>query len=149
MRCYKEFDKDFNPSYFEIIQKISWDPKGCSGRECFKNWDSTGIILATKEPYIMTQVMSGKSLLNLNIKIWSEGINSTDIFPNTKDVVENGQDGVFCVGELQDSFPGLPEWVWESVQGQIHRLKPSRELYKLWEFRWHVESLCEQYKVEY
>ncbi len=125
MRCYRDFGgKNFNPFYFDIIRKIRWNPEGVSGRECFKTWDSEGRIPSTREPYVMMQIMSGKSILNLMIKQWSEGIN----------------DGLFCMGEFQESHPWLPDWVWDSVRGQMHeKLKP-------WEFRWHVQLLRDRYK---
>lgn len=126
MQCYRSFGKGgFNPWYFEITKQIVWNPEGYSGRECFKIWDSEGRLTSTREPYIMFQVMSGKKLLNFNIEQWALGIN----------------DGICCAGELQEEFPWLPDWVWDSVRGQLYRrnLKP-------WEFPWHIEYLREQYK---
>lgn len=125
MHCYREFGNGgFNPFYFEIIREICWNPEGYSGRECFKIWDSEGRILSTREPYIMMQVMSGKALLNFMIEQWAQGING----------------GVFCLGEFRESHSWLPEWVWDSVRGQMY------EEYKPWEFRWYIELLRERYK---
>ncbi len=124
MQCYKNFGNDgFNPWYFEIIKQISWNSEGYSGRECFKTWDTDGRMIVTREPYIMFQVMSGKKLLNLTIKQWSQGIN----------------DGVFCLGEFQEEFTWLPEWVWDSVRGQM------KIQYKPWEFRWNIDLLRKKY----
>ena len=126
MRCYRDFGKGgFNPWYFEIIKKICWNPEGCSGRECFKIWDSEGRIPSTREPLVVFQVMSGKALLNFHIEQWAQGIN----------------EGVFGMGEFQESHPWLPEWVWDSVRGQLYEPKP-----KSWEFRWYLVLLRERYK---
>lgn len=58
------------------------------------------------------------------IKQWSEGIN----------------DGLFCMGDFQESHPWMPQWVWDSVRGQLHEPKPG-----IYEFRWNVELLRKKY----
>ena len=127
------------PESWEIVA----DPNGESAAAAFMRWESTPwrkhalasqspaqqsaiangthrlrLRLPCYEPHLLHKACQGKQILGFQIGQWETGI----------------VDGVSCVGELQDSFPWMPEWVWSSLRGQV---RPKRGD---WEFDWLVAS---------
>jgi hypothetical protein len=79
-----------------------WDENGVTALQAFNAQDSMGLNAPCSQPFLLKKALDGKAGLNFMIKQWAEGI--TD-----------GASGLF---EFQEEFPWLPDWVWDSVEGQ-------------------------------
>jgi len=110
LRCDKEFDPIGHLQKFPVVDD------GVTAKKAFKSFDGQGKLLSTTEPDLLARVLRGKASLNLNIKLWAEGIS----------------EGVFCIIEFQEDYPWLPEWVWNAVKGQCGPImKPFEWYYRL------------------
>ena len=58
-----------------------------------------------REGDLLRSVLRAKGSLNLQIKQWAEGVS----------------DGLFLNEEFADSFPWLPDWVWDVVLNQAKK----------------------------
>src|SRR4051812_48402879 len=68
---------DFYLSFrFDTVRRHSLpgDPTGYSPLECFVYHDSRGRLLPCREPEVLTCVFEGKQHVNLQIKMWCEGV---------------------------------------------------------------------------
>lgn len=121
-RVYKRFDggdvltvgrTGQAPNYHDKMSRHVWwaeQSDGCSAVEAFTIWDSQARHVRTLEPELLLEALVGKCLLNEQIDKWTGGID----------------DGAFCLGDFQDLYPWLPDWVWHAVIGQVHKLAVCR-----------------------
>ena len=89
----------------DYTQKTEHHISGVDAVKAFNAIDSLGINPPCCEPDLLADAWNGKAALNLQIKMWAQGIN----------------DGVTALWELQEEYDWLPEWVWEAVVGQAGR----------------------------
>lgn len=59
------------------------------------------------EPIMICKVRSGKGIINLHIKMWSEGI----------------ADGLFQIEEFYEGHEWFRDWVWKAIRGQVERIR--------------------------
>jgi len=95
----------------QIIEDIN----GYSAIEAFNMKDSRGTDVPCREIEILTNVLWAKNFINLQIKMWAEGI----------------ADFLFIIDEFKRDFSWFPNWVWIAVEQQsVKILKnklPTRE----------------------
>ena len=84
--------------------------EGRSAIECFALRDSRGIKEPCCESQLLQKALCGKSLLNLHIAMWAEGV----------------AEGVTFIWELAEAFPSMPDWAWLAVRRQAHRIGVGR-----------------------
>jgi len=116
----KKYSRNFNRDYdfylrnvelFDFSGKhppvIPHDPSGKSAKECFHAFDSTGDLLACKESSLLCKLLVCKASVNLNIKLWVQGMAV----------------GVLCPPELSEYLGsiGAPPWAMRAVLGQSAR----------------------------
>ena len=77
-----------------------------NAKRAFYEYDTYGKIRATSEPTLLHKLMVCKASVNLNIKMWAEGIN----------------EGTFILKEFMEYLPDAPEWVWDAVRQQVKKL---------------------------
>lgn len=85
------------------------DPNGEDGKYCFLCYEN-GITVPTREPELVRRGMEGKESVNLQIKIWSEGMWDKQL-----------QCPLFFPNEIYDYCRGYPSWVYKSVIEQTKK----------------------------
>lgn len=70
---------------------------------CFVAMENGTKEVSPKQPRLLKAVLEGKKKLNWQINEWAAGR-------------ADGTLTAFCVQELKDAFPWLPNWVWEALE---------------------------------
>lgn len=121
MRYSKTFERDWNfystkdCDNFRTERDIKFCPDGKSAKEVFYRMDTHGLKdLTTSEPDLLRNAITAKECVNMQIKMWAEGIAEGTIF-------------YFEVEKWIDEL-NYPEWAKKSVENQakamIKRGKP-------------------------
>jgi hypothetical protein len=99
IRWDRQSERRFNPFPSQSFSK------GTSGTiRCFNEIESSGRWeQQPKHPRLLRSAINGKKKLNFQIKQWAEGFEDVPLI------------------ELMESYPWLPEWVWEAVRQQHYR----------------------------
>lgn len=84
-------------------------PRGCTALEAFAVHDSCGAVRRCREPRQLRDVFRAKAGLNLQIKMWAEGVAEWTTF----------------IWELRadNTFAWFPEWVWLAVERQATKIR--------------------------
>lgn len=85
--------------------KIIPDPNGYSPLECFTVLDCTNETLPCTDPETLDKAIHGKRNINLQIKMWVEGV----------------LEGTTFVFEVKEWTELYPEWVFKSFLRQLGR----------------------------
>ena len=94
-----------------------WDEDGVTALQAFNAQDSMGLNVPCRQPFLFKKAIDGKAGLNFIIKQWAEGI----------------KDGTSAMFEFKEAYSWLPDWVWESVEGQAG---------KKCGFDWYYKEMC-------
>lgn len=86
------------------VPKVDFAPEGASAKQCFFIYDSTGKWEPCREPELLQRLLVCKASVNLNIKLWAQGI----------------RQGVLCPPELREMMTeyGAPDWVCQATLNQ-------------------------------
>ena len=102
----------FSSHYFElrIENVVVPDENGASAKECFWLWDSQGRVEPCREPELFKAILKCKGSINLNIKMWAQGINegSTPKFEFEETIMKEFE---------------LPDWVKVAVYNQVDLIR--------------------------
>lgn len=90
---------------FSVDLLFPESPNGLSAIECLYIYDTYGRKEPCRELQKMKEVLNGKSGLNFQIQQWSEGI----------------VEGLFVKIEFMESYPWLPQWVWNSLTNEVFK----------------------------
>ena len=106
-RCFETFwtGGTTRPALPEVPVDDPREPS--SALEAFAALDSCGERLPCFEPDLLAEVMAGKGDLNLNIRMWAEGV----------------RNGLFTIDEFSHDLTWLPKWVWKAVENQARKTK--------------------------
>lgn len=77
---------------------------GYNAKHCFYTLDSTGKLLPTSEPRLLSELLKCKGSINLHIKMWVEGIH----------------EGTFTIDEFTEEFELLP-WMIKAIENQLKK----------------------------
>lgn len=91
------------------IPSIEYDPHGEEGKYCFLCWEN-GIKVSTRDPDLVKKAIEGKESINLQIKIWSEGLWDRQL-----------QMPLFFPHEIHEYCRGYPSWVYQAVINQTKK----------------------------
>lgn len=90
--CYYQFDKD------GIDPKSGYYMFDTYGKEVLKQFKCS-------DPITVQRIIWGKSLVNLNIKMWTEDIKKENL----------------KIGEIESELSDSPEWVRSSLNNQLKK----------------------------
>ena len=119
------FNRDYN-FYLHNLDVFSFAGKptpsvlksstGASAKRCFHVYDSTGQMEPCREPELLQRLLICKASVNLNIRLWAQGIAQS----------------VLCPPELGEFLKSInaPDWVLKAARNQGERflVKQSKEV---------------------
>lgn len=115
MKYSKTFERDWkfycnnDSENFKTEKEIKFDPLGKCAKEVFYRMDTHGLKdLTTSEPELLKKSINAKEFVNLQIKMWSEGI-------------AQGVTFYFEVEKWIDEL-NYPEWSKKAVENQAKRM---------------------------
>lgn len=83
MKYSKNFERDFR-FYHRHMDKfvfcgraltvVPHDHDGVDAKEAFYRWDSTGLLVPTRQPLLFARLVNCKSSINWHIKAWRDGM---------------------------------------------------------------------------
>lgn len=85
---------------------IPFDPNGFSALHCWAAYDTYGQLLPCSEPSLFNKALQQKQAINLQVKMWAEGVHDFTLHPT----------------ELLDYTRGWPDWVYKAVLQQAANL---------------------------
>jgi len=114
--------KDDDGKDITVPFPIPYSPNGKSAKVCFYQLDSEGRCKPCAEPHLLVEILTCKTAINLQIKIWSQ----------------SRAEYTLSKSELQEylDYYKAPEWVFKAIENQ--KLKILKE--------WAAEKL---YKSDY
>jgi hypothetical protein len=89
-----------------LEQQSSSNTDSTSALEAFYALDSYGKRLPCAEPEILAAAIAGKASVNLQVKMWAEGL----------------AEATFTAAELREYCVGYPQWVYKAIVNQAKRL---------------------------
>ena len=97
------------PKIFTLNSKIKMDPNGEDGMYCFLCWEN-GYDVPTREPELVQRAVEGKQSINLQIKMWCEGMWDKQL-----------QCPLFFPQEIREYCKNYPNWVFRAVIEQTKK----------------------------
>jgi len=99
LKFFRGGSRDFYPSDYPLV--LVNRLKGTI--KAFVEFDSTGKMVDCRNPNVLQAALRGKALLNLQIKMWGEGMQDC----GARYYFEN---------ELKPAYSYMPDWVWIAVE---------------------------------
>jgi hypothetical protein len=114
MKYSKNFERDYN-WYLKYKDIFTFDgspnrllnidlENGYNAKHCFYILDSTGKLLSTNEPRLLSELLKCKGSINFHIKMWVEGI----------------AEGISNINEFIEEFE-LLDWMIKAIENQLKK----------------------------
>lgn len=119
MKYSKNFERDY-AWYLKYKDIFTFDgspnrllnvdlENGYNAKHCFYILDSTGKLLPTNEPRLLSELLKCKGSINFHIKMWSEGV----------------YEGISNINEFIKEFE-LLDWMVKAIENQLKRKYENR-----------------------